>query len=181
MSKRIGKDRKRLVIDASIARSAGQTDHPVSRSCREFLQRVLEICHRLVVSDAILAEWQRHASRYTRKWRVAMYARKKVDRVDVDPDDATAKRIKALPMSARKRDALLKDRHLIEAALGTDCIVASGDDKTRGILKEFLSDWPAVRRLVWVNPGKPDEKCGEWLAAGAKPDPDRMIGNVARH
>lgn len=178
MSKGTGKHRKRLVIDASIALSAGQTNHPVSRSCREFLESMLRICHRLVVSDAILGEWREHASRYARKWRVAMCARKKVDRVKPDPDDAIATRIGEVPLSNRKRDALLKDRHLVEAALTTDGIIASGDKETRGILRELVPHWPAVRRLVWVNPGEPAEKCSDWLAEGAKPDRKRMIGNV---
>ncbi len=41
------KDSKRLVIDASIARSAGGNEAtiPCSKHCRDFLKSVLEICH----------------------------------------------------------------------------------------------------------------------------------------
>ena len=46
---------RRIVVDASIARSAGRTEHSVSRSCREFLESFLKICHRVVMtSDAWL-------------------------------------------------------------------------------------------------------------------------------
>jgi len=179
VGRRLPKNRKRLVIDACVARAAGETDHPVSSSCRKFLDTVLTICHRLVMTDAIRDEWDRHQSRYARMWRAAMTARRKVDRLDADPADNTAERINAIPMSGRKRKAVLKDRHLVEAALRTDGIIASLDDEALGILREILPPWRAIRRVVWVNPGRPEERCCDWLAAGAKPDKQRMIGHRA--
>lgn len=43
---------KRLVIDASVARSAGKKDatDPRSVRCRDFLKTVLEISHRVVMT-----------------------------------------------------------------------------------------------------------------------------------
>jgi len=171
-------NRKRLVIDASVARSAGETEHPVSKSCREFLEAVRGICHRLVFTEAIRDEWRRHESRYSRRWLVSMYAKKKVDRIDPDPAASMQTQIEAIPLSSRKRQAVLKDRHLLEAALLADGIVASGDDTARNILREASSTWRAVKRMVWVNPGKPEEDCCDWLAAGARAEKGRMIGTA---
>ena len=52
---------KLLVIDASIGRAAGQrgSAHPASRACREFLDSVYGICHRMVVTPEIKAEWDK--------------------------------------------------------------------------------------------------------------------------
>ena len=179
MGRRLPKNRKRLVIDACVARAAGETDHPVSSSCRKFLDTVLTICHRLVMTDAIRDEWDRHQSLYARLWRGAMTRKRKVDRLGDDPDASTAERIGAIPMSDKKRRAVLKDRHLLDAALRADGIIASLDDEALGILREILPHWRVIKRVVWVNPARPDEKCCDWLAAGAKPDRRRMIGHGA--
>src|SRR3954452_5022187 len=71
---------RRLVIDASIARAAGDSStHPTSRNCRDFLLIVLEICHRAVMTAPILEEWNRHQSRFASTWRKSMMARKKLE------------------------------------------------------------------------------------------------------
>jgi len=54
-----------LVIDASIARAAGDVSmHPTSRNCRDFLQAVLDTCHRMALTTPIKEEWNRHQSRF---------------------------------------------------------------------------------------------------------------------
>ena len=76
-----------LVIDASIAMAAGETSmHPTSRNCREFLQAVLTVCHRMVLTEPIQEEWTRHESRFARTWRKSMMARKKIEIVEVTAD-----------------------------------------------------------------------------------------------
>jgi len=56
---------RRIVVDASVARSAGETSHLDSVLCREFLQAMLKICHRVVLTPEIEREWRKHASRCT--------------------------------------------------------------------------------------------------------------------
>ena len=75
-----GKSGRRLVIDADVARSAGETKHPVSSACRQFLDAVTECRHRVVMTPEIQEEWRRHASRYTYRWLRRMFARRLVDR-----------------------------------------------------------------------------------------------------
>ena len=55
--------RRRLVIDADVARSAGETEHPVSSACGKFLSTTTELGHRVVVTGEIRREWRKHASR----------------------------------------------------------------------------------------------------------------------
>jgi len=75
-----------LVIDASVARAAGDVSmNPTSRNCREFLQTVLQICHRMALTAPIQEEWNRHQSRFARDWRTSMVARKKIEVVKVPP------------------------------------------------------------------------------------------------
>ena len=42
--------RRRLVIDADVARSAGETEHPVSSACGKFLSTTTELGHRVVMT-----------------------------------------------------------------------------------------------------------------------------------
>lgn len=46
---------KRLVIDACVARSAGETDHPISAACRGYLLDILAICHKIVMTLATVS------------------------------------------------------------------------------------------------------------------------------
>ncbi|HLG99155.1 MAG TPA: hypothetical protein VKX49_22785 [Bryobacteraceae bacterium] len=55
MAKKIS---RRLVIDASVARSATMSNDSTSTACREFLQEVLRVCHRVVLTPEIEQEWQ---------------------------------------------------------------------------------------------------------------------------
>ena len=75
-----------LVIDASIARAAGEVSmHPTSRDCREFLQAVLRLAHRMAMTARIQEEWNKHQSNFARRWRTAMVARRRIDFVEVAP------------------------------------------------------------------------------------------------
>ena len=73
-----------LVIDASIAKAAGEISmHPTSRNCREFLQAVLKLCHRMAMTEAIQAEWNKHQTRFARGWRTSMVARRKLEFIEI--------------------------------------------------------------------------------------------------
>ena len=110
---------RRLVVDASVYRSAGPEDatFPLSKSCRDFLKAILRICHTVVFTDAIREEWRRHRSRFARTWLVQMYARKKVIELDVGADRALRAAIRNSSMTEKQKSAMDKDVHLLEAAL----------------------------------------------------------------
>ena len=52
---------------------------PRPSNCCEFLQAVLDVCHRMVLTAPIREEWNKHQSRFARTWRVSMMARKKIE------------------------------------------------------------------------------------------------------
>ena len=75
----MGKSASRaLVIDACIAQSAGETEDPVSKACRAFLIATRDICHRVVMTNDVVAEWKKHRSKFSWIWWRSMVARRKV-------------------------------------------------------------------------------------------------------
>lgn len=137
-----------LVIDACVLRSAGTTDHPRSRSCRNFLMGVLEICHRVAVSEKLLAEWNMHQSRFSAIWRGSMARRGKpeilISRVNTDLDIRC--------FSPAHKNAIKKDLHLIETAFAADHVVVTGDGKLRTALGSTEQGRALLRGIRWLNP-----------------------------
>jgi hypothetical protein len=167
------KQSRRLVIDACIARSAGTTDHPISRACREFLRAVLDVCHRAVFSPELSREWKEHRSDFAVRWRAATVARKKIEYLDsVNEHPAMRAEIQKMPRAIE----ILKDVHLIEAALATDQIIISSDENTARIpFREIAAKVRSIRHIVWVNPTFAEECAMEWLQDGAPPDESRRL------
>lgn len=170
---------RQIVVDASIARSAGTTDNPVSVMCRDFLRAMLRICHKLTWTEEIEQEWRKHASGFTSSWLAAMQSRGKVVRVSVDPvrqiDLANLiTEIEEWPPSWR--EAAIKDLLLVVAAWESDELVASGDDRVRKLFGKLTSSSPDLGRITWVNPSQPAENPLRWLEAGARRDHERQLG-----
>jgi hypothetical protein len=130
---------RRLVVDASVASAAGQTMHPTSFRSREFLGEVLKISHRIVMTVSLAAEWDRHQSLYAARWRAEMRTRNKV----VDIADVQNEEVRRQVVGSR---AIQKDLHLIEAALATDKVVISLDDRAQADLCV-----EATKDVTWVN------------------------------
>ena len=166
-----------IVIDASVARSAGQSEHPISSACRQFLEQVLRICHRMVSTEAIRDEWKRHASRYARMWQATMYARRKVDALLSEPrDDSLRDAMGRLAASPKAAQSMLKDAHLLEAARAASAPVASCDDEARSYFWELARSRREVAEVVWVNPANSEERCIDWLRDGAPSESGRRLG-----
>jgi hypothetical protein len=169
---------KRLVIDASVARAAGgeEATFPTSKYCRDLLTVTLTTCHRVVMTQAIREEWNEHQSNFARRWRVSMEARKKVHREEDPARDELREKVKEAVAADKDRDAILKDIHLVEAALRTDLIVISLDDRVRGLLSGVSRTVGELRRLLWANPAIGAEDAIAWLGKGAKAEKGRELG-----
>jgi hypothetical protein len=169
---------RRLVIDASVARSAGGEDaaYPLSKQCRDFLKKTLAVCHRVVLTPPVRAEWKKHESRFAREWRTAMMARKKLVLLDAPEDAALRDAIEAAAQTDRGRRAMLKDAHLVEAACATDRTVVSLDETVRALFGAASKRVRVLRTVVWANPGHPADACSTWLEEGAPPDEHRRLG-----
>jgi len=116
-------------------------------------------------------EWKQHASRFARTWRVAMFARKKVDLATIFPQ--TKLRAKVCDGTAK----MLKDWHLIEAALATDKIIVSRDDTARELFSGAAKNVGEIQKVIWVNPAEELDPCF-WLEKGASAEDRRMLGRA---
>ncbi|BAY10773.1 hypothetical protein NIES2098_39490 [Calothrix sp. NIES-2098] len=172
---------KRLVIDASVARSSGgeEATYPTSVNCRDFLKAVLDICHQVVMTPDIKTEWDKHQSNFARKWRTQMVAKRKFKFEEIPINSDLWKQIESIAANDKECWEMTKDLRLIEAALATDKIVISLDDNTARTLFSRASDKvDELQHIVWVNPDKIEvEKPIEWLKNGAEVESDRLLMN----
>jgi len=165
-----------LVIDASVARSAGISGQPASNRCRLFLEEVLRICHSFAATEELQLEWKKHASLFARHWVRSMFARKKFNRFDLGHDERLRAQILAAARGEGEGQQMLKDAHLIETALGLGSPVVSLDDRARNSFNEASRAVQRLRSVVWVNPTADDENPLEWLRSGAQSEASRCLG-----
>src|ERR1700687_4213677 len=155
---------RRLVVDASVASAAGQTMHPTSFRSREFLGEVLRISHRMVMTATLATEWDRHQSLYAARWRAEMRTRNNVvDIADVRNDEVRRQVTFSITVQ--------KDLHLIEAALATDQIVVSLDDRAQTDLCV-----EATKDVTWVNAVTEGGHAIYWLRDGGPPKNEWKLG-----
>jgi hypothetical protein len=102
-------------------------------------------------------EWKRHQSLFARAWLAEMTSRAKVEAIaDI--------RNEALRVEAPGTASATKDLHLIEAALATDKIVISLDERARAELAV-----PAAAEVMWIHPVDEGGRVIYWLNKGAEP------------
>ncbi len=156
---------KNLVIDASVARASGgeAATHTTSKDARDFLQAVLSICHKVVMTPAICAEWDKHQSRFALKWRRSMVARKKLIKLNVEERPDLRQQVELENIVQTQKDALLKDCHLIEAAINTDRRIISLDDAARRLFVKLSLSVTDIQDVLWVNPALDPEQVIAWL------------------
>lgn len=151
---------------------AGGSDKPKqsSKTCRDFLEAVLAVCHRIVMTREIASEWKRHAGAFARKWLIQMYGRRKVKQIAVSAipelDEKVCKGIKP-----QDRLQIQKDMHLLHATLKTDGRIVSLDKKFRAALYGAGRRVPQLKCVTWVNPNNESEHPIDWLKEGAPPKP----------
>ncbi len=167
---------RRLVIDASVASAASLKEHPVSRACRDTLLAVLNICHRMVMTKDISDEWGRHQSGFSLRWQRTMNAKKKIIRIEVGRHNALRERLAQLQLDRQSRENILKDVHLVEAALATDHAILSLDRTARVCFRQAAKAVGILKPLVWLDPSSPDHQTVEWLEQGAVSGSKRTLG-----
>jgi len=179
------RDKPGFVVDSSIAHAAGESVHPVSSSCRNFLEALRLLKHPLVMSAPDQEEWGRHASLFAKQWRASMVARRLFVRVAADENRPLRTRIETCATRSAGDEgaqegigrAMAKDIHLIEAALHADHRVAALDDRVRGYFARCSEIAPPLADVHWVNPTVEAEGAIAWVQAGAETDASRMLKN----
>jgi hypothetical protein len=168
---------KTIVVDADVARSAGITEHPRSKACRGVLDAMLKYCHKLAWTSDIAEEWKRHQSSYAIQWRAAMTARKKIRKLENVQDDDLRNQMSESAMTIDEINAILKDIHLIEAALRSDSIIISCDQRMQKLLTEAAQTTAAIRLICWSDPCRELDECVNWVASGASVEMSRRFGS----
>ena len=167
-----------LVIDASVAGAAGDREATPSRECSDFLEAFRGSKHRVAVSTPLLEEWQRHQTRFAGRWLRSMYARRRVEAIEVEEDKSFRELLQQAVPRQRIADILLKDAHLIEVALVADQRVISLDEEARRQFGRAALAVTVLRTICWVNPVRSAEQPIEWLHAGAPQEKHRMLDYV---
>ena len=172
------RDSKRLVIDADVARASGSETaiHPRAEHCRDFLNTVLSLSHRLVMTEKINNEWKNHQSRFARRWRVSMDARKRIERINPPEYAELQTKVTTTTNDADEIEAMEKDFHLLQAALTTDQTIISLDETVRGLFKRASQSVGEIRDIIWINPDRTvEEHPIAWLQNGAVPEAYRRL------
>jgi len=162
------KKKHKLVIDADVARSASERQHPDSSNCRKVLESVRDNKHFLVMTHEIRKEWDRHQSAYTAIWLASMKARKQIAPVNIDEKDRIESKLSDFGLTDKQEKIALKDCHLIDAALKTDKIIASADDTARTVFSIACIKADRLKTLIWVNPKTMAAELIVWLEGKRK-------------
>jgi hypothetical protein len=173
-----------VVVDSDVLQSAGAFGKATERPglCRDFLSTFLNRTDLCVVKTAAIAtEWRNHWSRFSRTWYRSMEARKRVSRPQIHPRMTRIRdELEAGAVTEPKRLAIAKDLHLIEAALASDSLISSLDDKARTAFVDSCAHSTHVEEIVWVNPERANDHPSEWLLAGAPYERARTLGEAHR-
>ena len=187
----IKKQSKSLVVDASVARAAGDPpNNPRSEICRDCLVQIRDSKHNICMTPEIQKEWDDHASRFSRKWQANMIAKKQWLYQDLSANGSLRKIIEESVLIFYDdledvaifniKNAIFKDCCLIEAALANDKTVVSLDDKTARIyFSQAAKQIKEIQEIVWVNPAKNEENVIEWLINGATAETQRFLVNYS--
>ncbi len=105
-----------------------------------------------------------------------MYAQRKICQIDAPADDGLRSKVEQCASSEKKREAMLKDIHLVEAAIQADKIVSSMDETVRHCFHEATRKIGVLRQIAWVNPCKSQETAIAWLRDGAELENGRLLG-----
>lgn len=174
-----------IVVDASVARAAGGPGTAGSFSTRNtrFLNAMTETSCPLVMTSLLSQEWSAHQTVFSGKWRSTMVAKKlfkalkdtELEHLDGQIEDFA---FSAIPEQNEKaRQDLLKDKHLLEAAMASDKRIASCEHRSRELSRHFAQEHHSVARILWVDPAQEDEEPLHWLKKGAPHERHRLLGH----
>jgi hypothetical protein len=126
-------------------------------------------------SPAIKVEWDRHQSSFALQWLVTMMNLQKLWHVKDEQSEQLRDAIQGHSLDLNLTAIMLKDAHLLDAALATDSRVASLDDTARGHFRRLAAKLDALKSIMWVNPVVEKESAIDWLERGAPPKPSLRV------
>lgn len=173
------KDMKRIVVNASVARAAGGEDATasVSINCTEFLETFRDqTSHHIVMALELSEEWDEHQSNFAAAWLANMIATKRFHYIQLPQNRILHEKIEATASQQKDINAMLKDFHLLGAALATDKTIISLDETIRTLFAQTSQQVSEIRDIIWVNPERTtEEQPIAWLQSGAPPEAHRQL------
>jgi hypothetical protein len=163
---------KTLVVDANIARSAGESDE-CAKACRDTLATIEKKGHRLAMCEQLIEEWRQHAGRFAFRWLAAMQRRKMVDQFELAVETI---RLKSRFPIERQGQHGIEDVHLLVLA-GKVSKVVLAHDKPARIL--FATHAPRELRdaIRWSDPCEAKDQTLPWIAKGLPKRNDLLLSN----
>lgn len=154
---------KVAVVDADIARSAGESVHPVSSTSRKVMQVLLSSDNAAVAfCPKLKDEWSKHSSKFSKIWLSSMIARRKIIRVS--PALVVGDEIDSSHLNQAKKKIAQKDAHLVDLALHSNCVIASNDNIAREVFSELSLSSGVIRNTFWVSPASDSIKLCDYLS-----------------
>ncbi len=175
------KDMKQIVVNASVAKAAGGKDATasVSINCTEFLETFRDNTpNHLVMTLELSEEWDEHQSNFAAAWLANMIATRRFHYIVSLQNGTLYDEIIIIANQEKDVTAMLKDLHLLQAALETDKTVISLDETVRTLFAQASEKVGEIRKIIWVNPEKTEEEQPiTWLKNGAPPETHRQLVN----
>ena len=154
-----------IVVDADVARAAGETEHPVSGNARTVLLAILDAKLKITHDHALKQEWDKHASSFSRKWLASMISRRQFLYLKATPAVCAAL-IEAGKLGEKDRQIAHKDQHIVDLALATDQFIASNDTTARMVFATLAQQTPMLDQLCWMVPTEAAQAFANLLAEG---------------
>ncbi|HGM5053279.1 hypothetical protein [Serratia marcescens] len=139
------------IVDADIARSAGGSEHPVSKSSRELLSDIKSGENEVYFCQKLLQEWRKHNSLLARTWLASMISSKKAI-LTKENLSSLHEEIEKLIHEEKTKEIAKKDAHLVESAQKNGCIIFSNDNNARVAFSKIKEKITSIRGVIWLCP-----------------------------
>jgi hypothetical protein len=106
-----------------------------------------------------------------------MRQRRKVELLETSASKELFEGIRLAAKQDSDAKTMLKDIHLVNAALATDRFVVSMDQKSRTLFDAATEVVTELKRVSWVNPEREQDDPISWLKNGAKDEANRRLGS----
>ena len=121
-----------------------------------------------------MKEWDDHASRFARRWRVEMILTEKILQ-DIEGEEYSYLLDGACAVLTTEKDALAKDFHLIQSALAAGQLIVSIERRFPQIVSLASRTVLELAQLYYANPDVEGDECIRWIRDGAEKDVKRQI------
>ncbi|MGE1234049.1 hypothetical protein ACQJ0G_01300 [Bacillus altitudinis] len=176
-----------LIIDTSVVTSASDKKHDDEiesldkkespKKCSDFLNKFLQTENKLGLTQDLKTEWLNHQSYYTLKVLSKTKEERRIIKIK-DYEDVEGVRQKVNNIKDKQRiGAILKDIHLLEAAILTDKLIISLDNKARSNFSHFYNCISNLPNVCWINPCDSQENALSWLDSKDKYSKERFLIN----